>query len=541
MVRRDSLYFAVILIGFCIYAGLFIYRTSFLVDGRRYFCLFDDEMVSMRYAKNFSEGKGLVWNPGERVEGYTNPAWVLLMTFIHLFPVDPSKVSILVQISGAIFLIVTLIFLRKIANFISNESTPVTLAATCLTAFYYPLLNWSLQGLEVSLLILVVTAGLWIATRCMRSGQFSYFLYPMLGASTLVRLDMAVFYLLMFFFLFIADPVHRKKHWKYGLACLIVFVSIQTIFRFLYYGELLPNTYYLKMTGFPLSFRLSRGLFVFGWFVWHMNWVLFLIAFSALLFRRDKYILLLYCTFIAQAAYSIYVGGDSWEGSGGANRFLSIAMPAFFTLFALALIRLIQLVMNHLSLSPRSSRYAPKLASIFLVFASLLSFNSFNEPTSLLQWLLIKRAHSVEDNIVAVQIAEDLKKITTPDAKIAGVRAGVTPYFVDRYWVDLLGKNDKRIAREKMKFLKGHERFEKAQLSPPSAFFQLISFYPGHQKWNYEYSIGKRKPDLIVQLWKNPEEADPFLKDYTGVEIRNVVLLLRKQSPAIRWDRIILP
>src|SRR3954451_10285533 len=77
---KGRLLFAFIAAMFLIYAGLFIYRTSFVIDGERYFSLFDDAMISMRYAKNLANGYGLVWNPGgERVEGYTNPLWVLYM------------------------------------------------------------------------------------------------------------------------------------------------------------------------------------------------------------------------------------------------------------------------------------------------------------------------------------------------------------------------------------------------------------------------------------------------------------------------------
>ncbi|EMM79312.1 hypothetical protein LEP1GSC037_0026 [Leptospira interrogans str. 2006001854] len=32
----------------------------------------DDAFISLRYAKNFADGKGLVFNEGEFVEGYTN-------------------------------------------------------------------------------------------------------------------------------------------------------------------------------------------------------------------------------------------------------------------------------------------------------------------------------------------------------------------------------------------------------------------------------------------------------------------------------------
>jgi arabinofuranosyltransferase len=45
------------------------------IDEVRYFTIFDDGMISMRHAKNFVEHKGLVWNLGERVEGFTNPVF----------------------------------------------------------------------------------------------------------------------------------------------------------------------------------------------------------------------------------------------------------------------------------------------------------------------------------------------------------------------------------------------------------------------------------------------------------------------------------
>ena len=97
--RTDRALLAVALAGFVAYAGAFIYRTSFVLDGERYFSLFDDAMVSMRYARNLAEGYGLVWNPGgERVEGYTNPLWVLYMALLHLLPVADSKSSLLVWV-----------------------------------------------------------------------------------------------------------------------------------------------------------------------------------------------------------------------------------------------------------------------------------------------------------------------------------------------------------------------------------------------------------------------------------------------------------
>src|SRR5258708_1395164 len=56
------------------WAGWFIFRTSFVAGGRRVFCLFDDAMISMTYARNLVEGYGLNWaRHGAPVEGFPHP------------------------------------------------------------------------------------------------------------------------------------------------------------------------------------------------------------------------------------------------------------------------------------------------------------------------------------------------------------------------------------------------------------------------------------------------------------------------------------
>ena len=44
----------------------------------------DDAYISYRYVANFLNGDGLVYNIGERVEGYTNFGWVIyLIMWVH--------------------------------------------------------------------------------------------------------------------------------------------------------------------------------------------------------------------------------------------------------------------------------------------------------------------------------------------------------------------------------------------------------------------------------------------------------------------------
>ena len=77
-----------------VWSGLFIYRSSYLgLDGHRYFGLADDAMISMRYAWNFAHGQGLVWNAGQRIEGYSNLLMTLLMSAAALFLEQASRSS----------------------------------------------------------------------------------------------------------------------------------------------------------------------------------------------------------------------------------------------------------------------------------------------------------------------------------------------------------------------------------------------------------------------------------------------------------------
>src|SRR6185503_15249276 len=50
--------------------------------------LIDDVFISVRYASHLAHGDGLVYNAGERVEGYTNFLWTLLLVPSLAFPID---------------------------------------------------------------------------------------------------------------------------------------------------------------------------------------------------------------------------------------------------------------------------------------------------------------------------------------------------------------------------------------------------------------------------------------------------------------------
>jgi hypothetical protein len=520
-----NLLFSLVVLGFLYYAYRYIQASSFFIEGEPFYVLFDDAMISMRYAWNLAHGNGLVWNPGERVEGFTNPLWVGFMALFHLFPIPPEKISFYIQIAGALFLAANLYFVKKITEEFTG-STLVMVAAVAMTAFYGPLNTWGLLGMEVSLLVLVTSAAVWMTLRT-DPERFTPWTYILLAVSTLVRIDMAVPYLVILGVMLFAQPKFRKQHLLWGLGLLTLFIGGQTLARYLYYGDLLPNTYYLKLEGFPFSLRILRGLYTLFMLVWYSNWALCLLPLAIFFFRRDWKVTLLWLVFLAQAAYSVFVGGDAWEHRGGANRFISIAVPLFFVLFAWVVDEFRKTVAGRWS--KKEALVLSNAAVILLILFSIANFNALlSDWKNVERWLLLRRANFIAGNEQNIYYALGLQKITKPGASMAVIGAGTTPYLLpDRYAIDLLGKADPAIAHGPIRF--------------PMSIVDIPNMRPGHMKWNYEHSIGELKPDVIVLLWEGTgEEFEPYKDDYIpGGAGDGTGFLLRKGSPNILWDQVV--
>ena len=515
--------FSVLIFVYCLYASAYILRTSFVLGGTRYFSLFDDGMVSMQYAKNLIRGHGLVWNVGgNKVEGFTNGIWVLYLAVLHLAPVPESKVSLLVQLSVALLLIGNLVFINRLAERLSNHSVFAATLAVVLTAFYLPLNFWSLEGMEVSLLTLLISIALWLGISG-KEGRARLSMYLVLGAATLVRIDMTFLFLglLGFFWIYGSD---RKRHALFGCSVLTICLGAQTLFRWEYFGDVLPNAYYLKMTGYPILWRLARGAFMFLSVACKMLAIL-LPALVTGVVSKDWRKRLLLTGLLIQIAYSIYVGGDAWEEWGGTNRYMTLIMPMCFVLFACGIAGAWR---GRGGKEPRGSvrRDWGAWISVGVLIISLFYSNAIRGPEAWQEWLLLSKPFHTDENAAMVDRARQVRSITREGARVAVVWAGALPYFMDRTAIDILGRNDRTIAHEPM-----HR--------PPSgasAFARMTFFYPGHLKYDYAYSIGRLEPDIVTQVWSHPEEAP--LGPYHAATVNGVALMLRRNSPNILWDKI---
>lgn len=518
---------------FMLWGLAFIYRSSLIgIDGNRYFVLFDDAMISMRYAWNFSHGLGLVWNSGERVEGYTNLLMVLLMAIATgLF--QKSVAVLFVQLTGMVFTLGTAICIVKIAEVISpemDEKQPrlLRILAFIGTLFYYPLTYWSLMGMETGLLAFLMTlsvmASLLYAKN--REPKFLFLTTFLLGLAFLTRNDSAIYAVLIFLFLG-AAPKSDKRDWLPFFSSLLIyglFIIGQVAFRYYYYGKLLPNTYTLKLVGIPLVVRLRDGLAFVEPFIGEIQIVLF-VALTEVVFGYKREKLYLVSFVFAALAYQIYVGGEPWPFW----RIMAPFVPLLILVFIMAVAEIIYKISNttfseYLSRNRAfSKQQGAEVAILFVTFIVifLLNFRFLGEI------LLINKPYQTLDNADNMNIALAIDAITKNDASVGVFYAGTIPYYTGRKSVDFLGKSDPYIA----------------SLPPDIAQDGWAGKFnaPGHNKFNLDYSIRQLRPTYVQGFRWGPQNVTNWASSYyVTVQYKGVLLHLLKDSPSVDWGKVTL-
>lgn len=488
-----------IISAFLIYSSFFIYNSRIEVGGKTYFTLLDDAMISMRYASHLASGNGPYWNiTGDRVCGYTNPLWMGIMSLVHLFCQDKAYTSLFIQILSSIILALNIYLIYSLTFYLSGRSKLLASLSTGLIAFYLPIITWSLLGMEVGLLTLLIS----LTCLLLIKSKYLNVIPIIIFFGILVRMDFAIIILPVSFYIY-----YKLKN-KILLFQLFIYslISVATLllFNLIFYGELLPNTYYLKMEGVPIFTRLLRGFYYI--LVNHAILLPFILL-TTIHIWKIKYSK---CIFLASIVglvflYSIYTGGDSWEWWHGTNRFITPVIPILFVGIVLSINYFIQ------KLRLRANIFNRKFILIFFVFLFWLATNSFNGIESIRELLLIQKPALMKDNKFNLELALNLKTLLSSDAKAAVVLAGVLPYFNDREYIDILGKNDRTISHLK------------------SQIVRFRDFVPGHNKWDYSYSIGYLKPDAVLQLWTNHQDALPYLSpSYKLINVGPGYIFIRK-------------
>ena len=279
----------------------------------------DDAFISFRYARNLLEGHGLVFNPGEYVEGYTNFLWVLELAAIWgLLGIRPEDA----------------------AQWLSVVYTVGTIVVMLWWVARMPALRhrWLVAWMALGLVCSSATFAVWTSGGGLETRQFTFFALAAvvclsvfgqsrwgllaaslsLAAAALTRPEGLLLAACgVGWFVGQSSLTAHRLDWRGTLALagpFAVLIGGHFLARYRYYGEWLPNTYYAKHVApwYEAGFRylwaaaIETGLYL-----------LIPLAYVALRSRWRKhrdglYALVLICVG-AHMAYLLRIGGDFFE------------------------------------------------------------------------------------------------------------------------------------------------------------------------------------------------------------------------------------
>ncbi len=304
----------------------------------------DDAYISLQYAKNLFSGNGLVFNVGQRVEGFTSFLWVIIITPAFLLKINPEAyIKILSITFGVLCLMVTYFLtktvMRKYEFKIETDSffyfLPVILLALSST-FYY----WAVSGMEATLYTFLCLLGTYYYLLRNEKTKYLYLSSFFLTLAFLTRQE-AVIIISIFITNSLFEQL-KKNNYKFNfktifLREIVISLSIFIIpsiiflsFRFFYFGYLLPNTFYAK-TGTSNDYLKAGVEYTIVFFKNYLLYGALLILPLLLLINKKltKHLILFYAIIIAYIFYIIMVGGDVLA----MHRFFLPIMPLIYILF----------------------------------------------------------------------------------------------------------------------------------------------------------------------------------------------------------------
>lgn len=468
----------------------------------------DDAFVSFRYADNFVNGYGLVWNIGERIEGYTNFLWTMAISAALYFGIDPVIFS---YITGMIFFVFSLFFTYSISLLIFS-SRNISLLIMAMLGTNYSFSAYATGGLETQLQALLFTIIIYIILRSLYADKWDIPVLAglsfLLAVAVLTRPDSALLAIVVFFtvILYISkEDIPASKKIIKGLSMslpLIMLAGIWLVWKRLYYGDILPNTFYVKLAS-PTS--IKRGLlYVYIFFLSYLL-ILFplfgLISIKQLLDKKNSKLLFIIVTIFLWILYIIKAGGDFME-----FRLFIPILPLLFILIGWLLFNVIR-------------QNEVRLILIIIIFSgSLHHFYTFSKFFSLKGINPISKLH----NCIKAEWSnwEGIGEVLgasfnyNPEVIIAVRPAGAIPYYSRLKTIDMLGLNDRWIARHG----------------------NIIGTRPGHQRSaSFDYLLEQKVNFLIGHPWLE-NTADRHSDIYSVDELNAKLHLLMKKSDIVPVD-----
>jgi hypothetical protein len=199
--------------------------------------------------------------------------------------------------------------------------------------------------------------------------------------------------------------------------------------------------------------------------------------------RGDRLLVLAALCVLSLFAYDLGVGGDWLKAHQ--SRFVVPAVALACVLHAAAARALLARVVP----APRLASASGRLA---LTGVTLLGAFTFFSPVATREWLVPATPTLWwNENRDLARIAFYLRAQTPPGTSVALHCAGTTAYFAERPTIDVLGKSDRHIAK-----------------------LPARVFHPGHSKWDWDYVLLERRPDVITETSRGLDNHPELERSY---------------------------
>jgi arabinofuranosyltransferase len=268
----------------------------------------DDAYVTFRTVDNFMQGYGLTWNISERVQAYTHPLWMLLLTVaFFLTRIDLYWISLTLSI------LLSLAAVGVYAFGIARSALNASLGVLILT-LSHAFTDYSTSGLENSLTHLLIVLFFLLSLRNDGTRKQLFLLALVAGLATLNRMDIILLLLPPLVYQAI-----RLRQWQGVYALVGGFLPFLAweLFALLYYGFPFPNTAYAKLnTGIPAGELARQGVYYLLDSLARDPLTIFVILISITLvfFYRAWRALPLAVGIVLYLLYVVSIGGDFMSG-----------------------------------------------------------------------------------------------------------------------------------------------------------------------------------------------------------------------------------
>jgi len=273
----------------------------------------DDAYITLRTVDNFVHGYGLTWNVAERVQAYTHPLWMLVLSAFYFITRDAYFTTLLV--SAAISLAVVGLIVTRVRG--SGQGCLLAMTGLILSKAFT---DYSTSGLENPLTHLLLVL-FFIVLMQDGGGLRRIFVLSLLTALlALNRPDIVLFvapaYLLA---LWQSRAALRQQPARALGLILLGFLPLLAweAFSLLYYGFLAPNTYYAKLShGIDPLALVRQGLtyLVRSTAIDPLSSLLIVLGLGVAAWSRQPRVLAWAAGIILYLGYVVSIGGDFMSG-----------------------------------------------------------------------------------------------------------------------------------------------------------------------------------------------------------------------------------